>query len=65
MSKVTELTIDVKANMTVDRETAERCLKILEWYCNDNEVFLIADRDSDGVAHFKFERDLRTCKEEF
>lgn len=44
---------------TVDRETAERCLKILEWYCNDNGVFPIADRDSDGVAHFKFERRLR------
>ena len=59
MSKATELTIEVKANMTVDRETAERCLKILEWYCNDNNVFPVADRDSDGVAHFKFERRLR------
>ena len=59
MSKATDLTIEVKANMTVDRETAERCLKILEWYCNDNKVFPIADRDSDGIAHFKFERRLR------
>lgn len=56
MSKATELTIEVKANMTVDGETAERCLKILEWYCNDNNVFPVAYRDPDGIAHLKFER---------
>ena len=57
MSKVTDLTIDVTAKMTVDRQTAERCLRILEWYANDNnELMLMGDRDNEGKVHFYFKR---------
>lgn len=54
----TELTIDVKASIKVDGETADRCLRILEWYANDhNELMLVGDRDNDGFYHFYFRRD--------
>lgn len=57
MSKVTDLTIDVTAKITVDRQTAERCLRIIEWYANDNnELMLMGDRDNDGKTHFYFRR---------
>lgn len=57
MSKVTDLTIDVTAKITVDRQTAERCLRILEWYANDNnELMLMGDRDNDGRIHLYFKR---------
>ena len=57
MSKVTDLTIDVTAKITVDRQTAERCLRILEWYANDNnELMLMGDRDNEGRIHFYFRR---------
>jgi hypothetical protein len=57
MSKVTDLTIDVTAKITVDRQTAERCLRILEWYANDNnELMLMGDRDNEGKVHFYFRR---------
>ena len=57
MSKVTDLTIEVTAKMTVDRETAERCLRMLEWYANDNnELMLMGNRDNEGKIHFYFKR---------
>lgn len=57
MSKVTDLTIDVTAKMTVDRETADRCLRMLEWYANDNnELALMGDRDNEGKIHLYFKR---------
>lgn len=57
MSKVTDLTIDVTAKMTVDRQTAERCLRMLEWYANDNnELMLMGDSDNEGKIHFYFKR---------
>lgn len=57
MSKATDLTIEVTAKTTIDRESAERCLKMVEWYCNDNnELMLMGDRDNDGRIHFYFKR---------
>lgn len=57
MSKATDLTIEVTAKLTVDRETAEGCLRMLEWYANDhNELMLMGDRDSEGKIHFYFKR---------
>lgn len=58
MSKVTDLTIEVTAKTTIDRESAERCLKMVEWYCNDNNLVPHADRDHDGTLHFRFEIDI-------
>ena len=50
-----DLTIEVTAKTTIDRESAERCLKMVEWYCNDNNLVPYADRDPDGKLHFRFE----------
>lgn len=56
MSKATDLTIEVAAK--IDRESAERCLKMVEWYCNDNNLVPYANSDPDGTLHFRFEIDL-------
>ena len=58
MSKATDLTIEVTAKTTIGRESAERCLKMVEWYCNDNNLVPFANRDPDGTLHFRFEIDL-------
>lgn len=62
MSKATDLTIEVTAKTTIDRESAERCLKMVEWYCNDNNLVPYADRAHDGTLHFRFEIDLGKVK---
>lgn len=36
MMKVDELTVEVKAKLTVDKATAEGCLKMVEIYLNNN-----------------------------
>ena len=58
MNKATDLTIEVTEKTTIDRESAERCLKMVERYCNDNNLAPFADRDPDGTLHFRFEIDL-------
>ena len=58
MSESTELTVEVTGKMTVDKDSAERCLKMVEWYCNDNNLVPLADRYPDGTLHFRFEIDL-------
>ena len=57
--KVDNLTIDVTARLTISDETAERCLRLLEMYLNDNQDVSISGgaRHDDGkVAPFKIER---------
>ena len=59
MAKLPDLTIDVKAKLNVDRDTAELCLKLLEIYANSNNIDIIAERDPyqiGGDVHFHFER---------
>jgi len=58
MNKATEIKVEITAKIGVDKESAERCLEVLEWYCNDNNVFPLADRDPDGTLHFRFETDF-------
>lgn len=58
MSKATDLTIEVTAKTTIDRESAERCLKMVEWFCNDNNLVPLADRAPDGTLRFRYEIDL-------
>ena len=56
MSKVAEdLTIEVKAKLTVDRATAEACLKMVELYVNSNPVNLMADKAENGEVQFYYE----------
>lgn len=47
MSKATDLTIEVTAKTTIDRESAERCLKMVEQARRDG-LAICNDQDDDG-----------------
>ena len=47
-----EPTIDVKANLNVDRRTAETCLRLVEIYCNQNGVTVIPNRNMNGEYEY-------------
>ena len=56
MAKVAEdLVLEVKAKLSVDRATAEACLKMVELYVNANSVNLVADKSEDGELKFRYE----------
>ena len=55
MAKAEDLTIEVKAKLTVDKATAEACLKMVELYVNANSVNLMADKSEDGELKFRYE----------
>ena len=56
MAKLTDITIDVKANLNVDRRTAETCLRLVEIFCNTNRIGVIGHLDKDGYTTFEFDR---------
>ena len=58
MNKPTELTITVKANLGVDRKTAEGCLKLVELYVNQTGLDVIGRTEPDGTVSFSFEERL-------
>lgn len=64
MAKIDEITVEVSANLHVDRRTADACLKLLEIYMNDNSDLRIeVTRLEDGTEHYYFIRraeDVRT-----
>ena len=45
MAKIDEVTVEVKAEITVDEKTAETCLRLLELYINSHP-------DMDIIGHF-------------
>ena len=56
MANVAEdLTLEVKAKLTVDRATAEACLKMVELYVNSNGINLMADKSENGEVQFYYE----------
>ena len=55
MAKAAEITVDVKAKLSVDRKTAETCLRLLEIYVNENNVDIIGHRKEDGTQEFEFD----------
>ena len=56
MAKVAEdLTFEVKAKLTVDRATAEACLKMVELYVNSSGINVMADRLENGELKFYYE----------
>ena len=56
MAKIAEdLTLEVKAKLTVDRATAEACLKMVELYVNSNGINLMADKSENGEVQFYYE----------
>lgn len=55
MARVTDITIDVKANLNVDRRTAETCLRLVELFCNANRIGVRGHLGEDGYTAFAFE----------
>ena len=56
MAKALEnVVVEVKAKMTVDRATAEACLKMVELYVNSNPVKLMAEKSENGELKFYYE----------
>lgn len=56
MAKALEnVVVEVKAKMTVDRATAEACLKMVELYVNSSGVNLMVDRLENGELKFYYE----------
>ena len=56
MAKVLEnVVVEVKAKMTVDRATAEACLKMVELYVNSNGINLMANKSENGEGQFYYE----------
>ena len=56
MAKVLEnVVVEVTAKMTVDRATAEACLKMVELYVNSNGINLMADKSENGEVQFYYE----------
>lgn len=56
MAKVLDnVVVEVKAKMTVDRATAEACLKMVELYVNSNAVNLVSDKSENGEVQFRYE----------
>ena len=58
--KSSELTVEVKASLTVSDETAKRCLKLLEMWWDDNpdaDILCDTTMQKDGITHkFRIER---------
>lgn len=51
-----ELTVEVGVSMTVSRDSAERALKVLEWYLNDHSSMnLMGRRLDDGRTEYYLE----------
>lgn len=49
-----ELTVEVKAKLTVSDETAERCLRLLEMWWNDNpdaDIIKEIEKEKDGITY--------------
>ena len=56
MAKALEnVVVEVKAKMTVDRATAEACLKMVELYVNSNGVNVMVDKFESGELKFYYE----------
>lgn len=56
MAKALEnVVVEVKAKMTVDRATAEACLKMVELYVNSSSVNVMVDRLENGELKFYYE----------
>lgn len=56
MTKVIdEAVVEVKASITVAKNTAEACLKLVEIYVNQTGSDIIGKRKRDGTIEFVFE----------
>lgn len=47
-----EVTVPVKIDIKIDKETAETCLKIVELFVNNNPEVIFASRKADGSVEY-------------
>lgn len=53
MAKIEEVTVEVRAAVTVPDETAEKCLRLLElWQDGNPDRRIYGDRDDEGVIRY-------------
>lgn len=58
MANLKDITVEVKCNLTVDDETAIKCLKILEiWQDSNRNKMIICERKADGSTSFSIKKD--------
>ena len=58
MANLKDITFEVKCNLTVDDETAIKCLKILEiWQDSNRDKMIICERKADGSTSFSIKKD--------
>ena len=50
-----DLALEVKAKLTVDRATAEACLRMVELYVNSSGVNVMVDKLESGELKFYYE----------
>ena len=53
--KAEELTVEVKAKITVDKRTAEGCLHLVEIFVNNTGARISVDKDANGEMRFHYE----------
>lgn len=57
MAMVDSLTVNVKAKLDVDRNTAEGCLKLVEIFLNNhNDLVVQGTKNEDGTESYTFKR---------
>lgn len=57
MATAKEITVHVEVKPDITQESAERCLKIVEWYMNEhNDLQIIADREPDGYERYSIRK---------
>lgn len=57
MAKIDEVTVEVKAEITVDEKTAETCLRLLELYINSHpDMDIIGHYDGRGCVSYELKK---------
>jgi len=54
MAKVDELTVEVKANITIPTETAERCIALLNMWLEDNPDTVIRMNEQKRKVYYYY-----------
>ena len=55
MPKLSDVTVEINARLSIDRRTAETCLRLVEIFCNDNSMRIIGHRMENGETEYSFE----------
>ena len=49
------LEVPIEIKMSVDEDTANACLKIVEIYANNNHANVVCEKNPDGSLSFRYE----------